>query len=46
MLPGLFFFLFFCTVTLVIFILFMYPDMEHPVPVHDASEIKIAYSAI
>ena len=31
----------FFTVTLVIFILFMYPDMEHPVPVHDASEIKI-----
>ena len=31
----------FFTVTLVIFLLFMYPDMEHPVLVHDASEIKI-----
>ena len=29
------------TVTLVIFLLFMYPDMEHPVLVHDGSEIKI-----
>ena len=31
----------FFTVTLVICLLFMYPDMEHPVLVHDASEIKI-----
>ena len=46
MLPRLFFFFFFCTVTLVIFILFIYSDMEHPVPVHDASEIKITQSIL